>query len=611
MAPIEGERSKPLNMASLRDAYSSGATGPVEVIDSVVAAISACPDEGIWTHVRDAEELRAEARELERRRTREALPPLYGVPFAVKDSIDVAGIPTTVACPDFAYVAEGSAVVVDRLRAAGAVFVGKTNLDQFATGLVGTRSPFGIPPNSFDPRYVTGGSSSGAAAAVARGQVSFALATDTAGSGRVPAAFNNIVGLKPSRGLFSTTGLVPACRSIDCMTLLTLTCEDARDVAAVATAFDPGDPFSRPGAAEFSWASGGATGPMRLGVPRDEDLVFDDEPTALAFGRACETLRALGATLEPVRMRPFYDAGALLYGGPWIAERLAGIEPFFRANPESLLPVIRMILAEGERYRATDAFRGMHLLAELKREIEPLWSRIDALLVPTAPSHPRIEEVMAEPLERNFRLGRYTTFANLLDLAAVAVPAGFREDGLPSGITFLGPWGSDAALLTLASTFHRMTEVPLGATTWRQPASTSARPTTPSNTLRLAVVGAHLAGQPLNHQLVDRGASLVRATRTAPDYKLFALPGTRPPKPGLLRVAKGGGAAIDVEVWAMPMEAVGSFLALVPAPLTLGTIDLEEGPAVHGFLCEAHAASGAEDITSFGGWRAYIGRIGA
>jgi allophanate hydrolase len=606
MAKPDG-RSQPLDMASLREAYGSGAVGPVQVIECVVAAVSSS-EEGIWTHVRDPDELRAEARALEQRRGGGPLPPLYGVPFAVKDSIDVAGTPTTVACPDYAYVAGTTALVVERLRAAGAIFVGKTNLDQFATGLVGTRSPYGIPPNPFDPRYVTGGSSSGSAAAVARGQVSFALATDTAGSGRVPAAFNNIVGLKPSRGLLSTTGLVPACRSIDCMTVMTLTCEDAREVAAAATAFDPGDPYSRPKASGFSWASVAGKGPLRLGIPRDEDLVFDDGPARAAFRRACEWLRALGASLQPVTMRAFYEAGGLLYGGPWVAERLAAVEGFFRAQPGSFLPVIQKILAEGDRYRATDAFRGIHLLAELNREVDPLWSEIDALVVPTTPSHPRIEEVMADPVERNFRLGRYTTFANLLDLAGVAVPSGFREDGLPSGITFLGPWGSDGALLTLASRFHRTTEVPLGATTWKHPPSSSAPPPRPAQgALLLAVVGAHLAGQPLNPQLTDRGASLVRATKTAPDYKLFALPGTRPPKPGLLRTGKGAGASIDVEVWSMPLEAVGSFLALVPAPLTLGSIELQEGGTVHGFLCESHAAVGAEDITSFGGWRAYLG----
>jgi allophanate hydrolase len=575
------------------------------VIESVLEAIAKGPGEGIWTHVRNAEELRADARALEQTHRRDALPPLYGVPFAVKDSIDVAGVATTLACPDFAYVAKASAPVVDRLRAAGALFIGKTNLDQFATGLVGVRSPFGIPPNPFDARYVTGGSSSGSAAAVARGQVGFALATDTAGSGRVPAAFNNIVGLKPSRGLLSTTGLVPACRSIDCMTVLSLTCEDARQVATVAAGFDPADPYSRREATPFRWSSA-AEGVRRLAIPREEDLTFGDPHARNAFDRACASLESLGFTLERVSMDPFYEAGNLLYGGPWIAERLCGLEAFVSDHPSSLLPVIRTILAEGEQYRATDAFRGMHRLAELKRAIEPIRERFDGVVVPSVPSHPRINEVLADPIGENKALGRYTTFANLLDLAAVAVPSGFRPDGLPSGITFLGPWGSDAALLNIGTAFHRSTGTTLGATHWPHPVEAAHEPPLLAGSLQLAVVGAHLTGQPLNRELTDRGARFVRAARTSSDYRLVALGETRPPKPGLVRIQPGAGTAIELEVWAMPLPAVGSFLAGIPGPLTLGTIALEDGTKVHGFLCEGHAAANAEDISSFGGWRAYL-----
>jgi allophanate hydrolase len=593
-----------LDVASLRGAYREG-TRPSEVIESVLEAIAKGPGEGIWTHVRNADELRSDARALEQAHQRDALPPLYGVPFAVKDSIDVAGVATTLACPDFAYVAKASAPVVDRLRAAGALLIGKTNLDQFATGLVGVRSPYGIPPNPFDARYVTGGSSSGSAAAVARGQVAFALATDTAGSGRVPAAFNNIVGLKPSRGLLSTNGLVPACRSIDCMTVLALTCEDAREVAAVATGFDPVDPYSRREASQFQWSSA-ADGVRRLGIPREEDLTFGDAHTRSAFERACSGIEALGFILERVSMEFFYEAGRLLYGGPWIAERLSGVEAFVSDHPFSILPVIRSILAEGDHYRATDAFRGMHRLAELKRAVEPLWERFDAVVVPSVPSHPRINEVLADPIGENAALGRYTTFANLLDLAAVAVPSGFRPDGLPSGVTFLGPWGSDASLLNMGTAFHRKTGTTLGATHWPHPVETPAEPPPPAGSLHLAVVGAHLKGQPLNRELTDRGARFVRTARTSFDYRLVALAETRPPKPGLVRILPGTGTAIEIEVWAMPLPAVGSFLAGIPGPLTLGTIDLEDGSKVHGFLCEGHAAANAEDISSFGGWRAYL-----
>jgi allophanate hydrolase len=607
--------SAPLDLASLRDAYARGEASPTAVIERVLASIEREAAPGIWTHRCDPAALLDEARALERGFVQGARPPLYGVPFAVKDSLDIAGIPTTAACPDFAYLPTRTAPVIERLRAAGALLVGKTNLDQFATGLVGVRSPYGVPPNPFDARHVTGGSSSGSAAAVARGQVTFSVATDTAGSGRVPAAFNNIVGLKPSRGVLSTTGLVPACRSIDCVTLLSLTCEDARAVAAIAAGYDAEDPFSRPEAARFSWR--GATKgerPRRVGVPRPEDLVFGEDAARRAFERACKGLSETGFAVESVSLEPLLEAGGLLYDGPWLAERLAGMETFLREHPESVLPVIRTIVGGGERVRGTDAFRGAQRLAELKRAVEPLWARLDALVVPSAPMHPRIADVLADPIALNVRLGRYTTFANLLDLAGVAVPAPFREDGLPSGVTFLGPWGSDGALLSMAGALHVWADVPLGATGWPLPAGESdavavAGPD-PSR-FEVAVVGAHLEGLPLNHQLTDRGGRLVRTARTAPHYRLYALPGTVPPKPGLVRVGPGGeGAAIQVEVWSIPIESAGSFVAGVASPLAIGTIELVDGARVHGFLCESWAVEGARDITSFGGWRAYLRRDG-
>jgi allophanate hydrolase len=607
-------RSLPLDVASLRRAYRSEAISPAEVVSSVFAAIAHEPTEGIWIQLADPEEAVAEARAVERSHDAGARPPLYGLPFAVKDNIDVRGLPTTAACPDFAYLARESAPVVDRLRAAGAIFIGKTNLDQLATGLVGVRSPYGIPTNPFDARYVTGGSSSGSAAAVARGQVSFALATDTAGSGRVPAAFTNIVGLKPSRGLLSTRGLVPACRSIDCMSILALTCDDARDVIEVATGFDAEDPYSRAEAASFSWRVRPLEAGLHVGAPRREDRSFDDECTRDEFDRSCARLEAMGVRVEPVDMTPFFEAGRLLYEGAWLAERLSGMQEFVRAHPESVLPVIRTILARAEPYAATDAFRALHRLKALGRAVEPIWSRVHALVVPTAPELPKIDEVLADPVEANARLGRYTTFANLLDLSAVAVPSGLRRDGLPSGVTFVGPWGRDPLLLALASAFHSTVKGPLGATAWPWPvrdAAASPGPP-PAASLPLAVVGAHLSGQPLNHQLTERGASLLRTARTARGYRLYALPGTDPPKPGLVRVDassaadRGGPAEIEVEVWAMPLESLGSFLASVRSPLAIGEIDLNDGTRVHGFLCEGHAVSGASDISAFGGWRAYL-----
>ena len=481
-----------MDLSALRRAYRDGTASPIQIVDRVLSAMSDDKTPGIWIHRRDGDELRAEARALEAKHSRGQLPPLYGIPFGVKDSIDVAGVPTTVGCPGFEYVPPSSAPVVERLRAAGAIYVGKTNLDQFATGLVGVRSPYGVPPNPFDARYVSGGSSSGSAAAVTRGHVSFALATDTAGSGRVPAAFNNIVGLKPSLGLLSTTGLVPACRSVDCMTIMSLTCDDARAVAAVASGYDPSDPFSRPVATGFRWRAAGKV--QRLAVPRPEDRVFGDERSRQSFDQACAALVAMGFELEPVPMEAFYEAGRLLYGGPWIAERLTGLEGFLKAHPDALLPVIRDILADGVPYRATDAFRAMHRLAELSRSLEPLWKRVTALVVPTAPQHPTIDSVLADPIAQNARLGKYTTFANLLGLAGVAVPAQFRDDGLPFGITFLGPWGSDAQLLNLGAAFHRRGGNTLGAMGWAYPPEEPTDTSPSSDDLVVAVVGAHLQG---------------------------------------------------------------------------------------------------------------------
>ncbi len=598
---------EPLDIATLRQAYRDGATAPADVLRAVMRGIADDRTEGVWTHLRPADDVVAEAARLAASTDPRVRPPLYGVPFAVKDNIDVAGLPTTVACPAFARVAERSSPAVDRLIAAGAICVGKTNLDQFATGLVGVRSPYGVPPNAFDARYVTGGSSSGSAAAVARGLVTFSLATDTAGSGRVPAAFNQLVGLKPSRGLFSLRGVVPACRSIDCVTVLSLTCAEAAEIAAAAAAYDPEDPYSRPEADGFSWGLAPGPRPPRIALPRDADLAFCDASTLESFERARSDLEDAGATFVTADLSPFFAAGRLLYDGPWIAERLSGIEAFLRSHPDAVLPVIRRILATGEGRPATEAFRGMQELAAQRRAVEPLWRTADALLVPTAPTLPRIDEVAADPIALNAKLGKYTTFANLLDLAAVAVPCRPRGDGLPCGVTFLGPWGSDAALLAIASAFHSRQGLALGATGWpwpgpRDPVPAPARA---GARLELAVVGAHLSGMPLNGELTERGATLARTTRTAPVYRLYALPGTSPPKPGLVRASDGRGAKIAVEVWSLPIEAVGSFLAGVRAPLAIGTVELEDGASVHGFLCESYAAAKAQDVSELGGWRAY------
>ena len=483
--------------------------------------------------------------------------PLAGRLFAVKDNIDVAGLPTTAACPTFAYVPESHSPAVQRLVDAGATVIGKTNLDQFATGLVGTRSPYGACRNAFNPEYISGGSSSGSAIAVALGMADFALGTDTAGSGRVPAAFNNLVGLKPTRGLVSTEGVVPACRSLDCVSVFSKTCREALEVFdLMSRPFDAVEP------------------PVKLVVPRQLEFHGDREYQRL-FRAA---LDRLGKVTE-IDFAPFLEVQALLYGA-WVAERYSEGFPL-----NAMLPVTRQIIEAGKRYSAADVFQAQHRLEALRRDC----AFEGVLVVPGAPTIYRIAEVEANPIELNSRLGRYTNFVNLLDLAAITVPAGFRNDGLPFGITLIGPAFSDRALAALGARF--LGETPSGAIT---------------STVKVAVVGAHLSGMPLNHQLTDKGARLVRATRTAPVYRLYALD----QKPGLVRVGEGG-ASIELEVWELPARHFGVFVAQIPPPLGIGTLELEDGSRVQGFLCEHYAVGGWPDITAHGGWRTYCASLRA
>jgi allophanate hydrolase len=525
--------------------------------------------------------------------------PLYGIPFVIKDNIDLAGVPTTAGCPGFAYTPAQSAPVVAKLLEAGAVLLGKTNLDQFATGLVGIRSPYGICGNSFDARFIPGGSSSGSAVAVARGLASFSLGTDTAGSGRIPAAFNNLIGLKPSLGRLSTRGVVPACRSLDCVSIFALTAEDAAAVLAVAEGYDEQDAYSRRlGEAPIA--------ALRFGVPAPAHLdFFGDAEYARLFAAAVARLESLGGTRVEIDFAPFLEAAAMLYGGPWLAERYAAVGDFLEHRPDAVYPITRQIIAGGRTPLAHDAFRAEYRLAALRRASERAWAEVDVVLTPTAGTIYTIAAVEADPLALNATLGRYTNFMNLFDLAGVAVPAGFRADGLPFGVTLVGPAASERALLKLASRLHRASVTTVGALGAALPPADTGAPTLAPNHLALAVCGAHMAGLPLNAQLRERGAYLLQKTRSAPCYRLVALPGGPPHRPGMLRVAHGG-AAIEVEVWAVPSEHVGSFLAGIPAPLGLGKLELAGGTRVVGFICEGCAADGATDITHFGGWRAYL-----
>ena len=590
-----------LSIANLRQRYLKGDLTPTAVVEHI-ANITAEDPNNAWILRLPLEKLREYALALKGKDI--AKLPLYGVPFAIKDNIDLAGVPTTAACPDFAYTPDKSATVVQRLIDAGAIPIGKTNLDQFATGLVGARSPYGPGKNSFDPAYVSGGSSSGSAIAVAKGYVSFSLGTDTAGSGRVPASFNNLVGHKPTCGLLSATGMVPACRSLDTISIFALTTEEAQRVLGVASAFDAVDPFSRK--AESHGFDFGSAPAFRFGIPRAADLeFFGNKEGERLFKEAVETLRRLGGEPVEIDLQPFLETARLLYGGPWVAERYAAIREFFDAKPQALFPVTREIVGASAKWLAADAYDALYRLKTLKRVADANWSNVDVIVTPTAPRHYRIDAVEAEPIKLNSNLGYYTNFMNLLDYAATAIPVGFQADGLPWGVTLFAPAFQDVPLLRLGARLQRARVQTAGATKLPLPAPDALEATpSASGQVKVAVCGAHMSGLPLNVQLTSRGGHLVAAVRSAPAYKFYALPGGPPHRPGMVRA--DGGAAIEMEVWELPAREFGSFVAGIPGPLGIGTVELSDGSKVQGFVCEAHAAEGATDITRYGSWRAYL-----
>jgi allophanate hydrolase len=589
-----------LDIANLERLYAQGDATPDQIVREVYTRIRAKGVRPDWITLVEEDAAVAKARTAPRG-------PLYGVPFAVKDNIDVAGLPTTCACPEFAYVAERSATVVERLEQAGAILIGKTNLDQFATGLNGTRSPYGIPASAFNPDYIAGGSSSGSAVAVAAGLVSFALGTDTAGSGRVPAALNNIVGLKPSKGLISMRGVVPACQTQDTVSIFALTVADAAKVAMTAIAFDGEDSFARSGAPPFMVDA--APTPLRVGIPEGPIPFFGDKDYKALYHASIDRLAALGAGIVPIDYTPFAKAAAMLYAGPWVAERLVALGDLAIRNPEAIHEVVRGITLGAKEKSAAETFKAFYDLAELMREARGEWAKVDCLLLPTAGTTYTIAEMLADPVALNTNLGAYTNFVNLMDLAALAVPAGFRPDGIPFGVTLIGPALSEGQLASIGDALHRsLDRARLGGTSIAL--SSTPPPTVPSKlakSVKVAVVGAHLTGQPLNWQLVERKAKLLETTRTGPGYRLYALADSSPAKPGLVFDGTGPGG-IEVEIWDMGEGAFGSFVALIPAPLGIGTVTLAGGRTVKGFVCEAYATSGAEDITAFGGWRAWLGR---
>ncbi len=588
-------------VAAIVAAHRAGAMTPAQTVARSFQRIRDYNDPAVFISLRDEKAAVAEAEALSAKDP-DTLP-LLGVPVAVKDNIDAQGMPTTAACPAFSFSPAQDSTAVARLRAAGAIIIGKTNLDQFATGLVGVRSPYGIPVNPIRADLIPGGSSSGSGVAVSAGLVPLALGTDTAGSGRVPAMLNNIVGLKPSLGLISTAGLVPACRTLDCISVFSLTVDDAMTALAAMAGPDGADPFSRNRPLGQISAF---PGKLRLGVPRKGQLIFfGDIASEKAYGEALERWKSLGATLVEFDLEPFYETARLLYEGPWVAERYLVIRNLLASSPDSIHPVTREITAAGARLTAADTFASLYRLQALRRIADRTFGNLDAIVLPTAPTAYSTAQVLANPVELNSRLGTYTNFVNLLDLCGLALPAAMRPDGIPFGITLLAPAGHDALLASIGRVFHADTKLKIGARGLTQPPLPAPSTSLVGDEIAIAVVGAHLSGMALNGELQALNGRLLEATATAPDYKLYALD-TTPPKPGMQRVNAGTGSAIKLELWALSAAAFGKFVAAIPPPMSIGTIRLADGRSIKGFMVEPIAVEGARDISSFGGWRAFV-----
>ncbi|WP_241602872.1 allophanate hydrolase [Rosenbergiella nectarea] len=585
---------------TLQDWQQHAKQDPLHLKSLLIAHFHALnPQDNAWIHLCTAEQLHAQLDVLfsQDLTSLDALP-LFGVPFAVKDNIDVAGWPTTAACPAARYIAEQDAHVVAQLKAAGAIVMGKTNLDQFATGLVGCRSPFGAVSNTFNPDYISGGSSSGSASVLARGYVAFSLGTDTAGSGRVPAGFNNIVGLKPTKGWISARGIVPACRLNDTPSVFALTVADAYLVASLAAGYDEKEPYSRQHP-----ATAPAQFPTRPHFAVPDTLTFcGDKQAEAAWQQALTALENSGVTLTPIDFAPFQQLAEQLYAGPWVAERTAAVGAVLD-RPEQMDPTVYQVIRQGVNFSAVQAYQAEYLRADLTRQIQRTLADYDALLVPTTPTIHTLADLEHAPIALNSQLGLYTNFTNLADLSALALPAPFRADGLPAGITLLAPAWHDRALAEFGCRWQSLLHLPLGASGRDLPSTPLSLPASPAH-VRVAVVGAHLTGMPLNFQLTSRDAVFIEETQTAAHYRLFALLDGPIKKPGLLKAEQG--QAITVELWDIPLARFGEFVAEIPAPLGIGSLTLLDGRTVKGFICEPAVLNTALEITAFGGWRNWL-----
>jgi allophanate hydrolase len=582
-----------LDIASIHAAYRDASLTPVQLFTALLDRIDSYPDKAVFISRFSRENILDQAAKLDIEQIGEL--PLFGIPFAVKDNIDAAGIPTTAACPAFAYTPTADAFVVAKLRAAGAIVLGKTNLDQFATGLNGTRSPHGAPRSVFNPDYISGGSSSGSAVAVGASLACFALGTDTAGSGRVPAGINNLIGLKPTIGRLSATGVVPACKSLDCISIFANSAADALAVLKIAEGFDLADSYSRepatkplPGSPVFGTL-----------LPEHREFAGNTNVEKI-YDDAIAAALALGWTEQKIDYAPFLEIAKSLYGGAFVAERLAAVSAFFKTNAGDFDPSVRSIIESAAKFSAADLFNDIYRFRELRRLAEAELAKCDVLLLPTAPTIYTVAELAEQPIARNSVLGTYTNFVNLMDLAAIALPAGFAPNGLAAGVTLIGPAFSEHALAAFADQLHK--RLGAGAGRSRIQPNTSVTPP-PEKNITLVVAGAHLSGMVLNHELTSLNAKLLAQTTTAPNYKLFAL-ATTPPKPGLVRTSDPG-APIAVELWSLTPENFGRFVAALPPPMGIGKVTLADGTEHPGFLCETHALTDAKDITEYGGWRSY------